>query len=60
MSILAETPESATPDDFHPLSGKDAEDFWHERFAEYRVHGEWFELPDFAIQEFVNAKEGAA
>lgn len=45
----------------YPLEGRECEKEFHERFAEYRAHGEWFrdegELRRFLEKEFRNGNE---
>ena len=36
----------------------EAEKNWHQKFAEQRVHGEWFELSEDCVNEFVASAKG--
>jgi hypothetical protein len=38
---------------------KREESLLHDAFKEYRVHGEWFELPDFAVSEICSLEDCA-
>ena len=44
----------------HAIRAKDcvqAERYWHERFATKRVRGEWFDLTDTDVHEFLDCLE---